>query len=276
MIRKLMAMALLLWCATANALDRAPDQTNDLASLQNGAKLFINYCLNCHSASAMRYNKLQEIGLTEQQIRDNLLFTGEKLGDAMTIAMTPEEAKKWFGVTPPDLSLMARAKSTTGGPSGADYLYTYLRTFYRDTSRPSGWNNLVFPGTAMPHALWQRQGPRELTLVKQREVTASDGSKRWEKVTTLYDAQGYSTSKAEPLAHFSGQEGPPEAKFRVLEPSREAAYDRDIADLTAFMTWMAEPVQRSRIRLGWGVLIFLGLFLVVSWRLNAAYWKHVR
>lgn len=283
MIKKLMgAVALMLSCTATYAaeagfpLDRAPNLVNDLASLQNGAKLFVNYCLNCHSANAMRYNKLQEIGLTDKQIQDSLLFSGEKVGDLMTIAMTPKEGKKWFGTNPPDLSVIARAKSVNAGPSGSDYIYTYLRTFYRDTERATGWNNLVFPNAAMPHVLWQRQGPRELTLVSMHQAEASDGTKSWERVTTLYDAQGYSTTKAEPVAHFSGHAGPPEAKFKALDPSRVAAYDRDVADLTAFMTWMAEPVQRFRVQLGVGVMIFLGLFLVVAWRLNAAYWKHVR
>jgi len=131
MIKKLLgAFALMLTCTTAMAaeggypLERAPDRLNDVASLQNGAKLFVNYCLNCHSANAMRYNALAEIGLTDQQIRDSLLFTGEKVGDLMQVAMKPADAKKWFGAAPPDLSVMARAQSVNAGPSGADYIYT--------------------------------------------------------------------------------------------------------------------------------------------------------
>ncbi|OZI47206.1 cytochrome c1 [Bordetella genomosp. 5] len=282
MIKKLIgAVALMLTCTALQAaelgapLDRAPNKVNDLASLQNGAKLFVNYCLNCHSAQSMRYNKLQEIGLTDKQIQDNLLFTGTKVGDLMKVAMTPADAKKWFGTMPPDLSVIARAKSINAGPSGSDYIYTYLRTFYRDTSTATGWNNLVFPNVGMPHALWDRQGPRELTRVVTRSVEGSDGKKSWEKVTTLYDAQGFSTSKVETVAGH-GHAAHPEARFKALNPAQAAAYDRDVADLTAFMTWMSEPVQRFRVQLGVGVLIFLGLFLVVAWRLNASYWKHVR
>lgn len=279
MIKKLIGAATLLLACIAPThaseggypLEQAPYRINDLAALQNGAKLFVNYCLNCHSANAMRYNKLAEIGLTDEQIRDNLMFTGEKVGDLMHIAMTPADAKRWFGTTPPDLSVIARAKSINAGPTGADYIYTYLRTFYRDTSKATGWNNLVFPNVGMPHVLWERQGPRELTTVAMHQ---SEG-KGWERVTTVYDAQGYSTVKTEPVADYHGH-GSVETRFKALNPAQAAAYDRDVADLTAFMAWMAEPVQQFRKQLGVWVLLFLGLFLVVAWRLNASYWKHVR
>ncbi|WP_459616431.1 cytochrome c1 [Bordetella sp. 2513F-2] len=281
MMKKLIgAVALLLSCTAVQAaesgypLDEAPHRINDLAALQNGAKLFVNHCLNCHSANAMRYNKLAEIGLTDDQIRDHLLFTGEKVGDMMHIAMKPADAKRWFGTTPPDLSVIARAKSINAGPSGADYIYTYLRTFYRDTSKATGWNNLVFPNVGMPHVLWEQQGPRELTTVALHEVE-KDGAKSWERVTTTYDAQGYATVQTEPVANYHGH-GSVEHRFKALAPAQAAAYDRDMADLTAFMSWMAEPVQQFRQQLGVWVLLFLGLFLFVAWRLNAAYWKHVR
>lgn len=142
-------------------LDSAPNKVGDVAALQHGAKLFINYCLNCHSASYMRYNRLHDIGLSDQQIKDNLLFTADKVGEPMTIAMRRADAKQWFGVAPPDLSVVARSRTSEAG-SGADWLYTYLRSFYRDDSRPSGWNNLVFANVAMPHALWQLQGEQVL------------------------------------------------------------------------------------------------------------------
>ncbi|MVW72670.1 MULTISPECIES: cytochrome c1 [unclassified Bordetella] len=278
MIKKLIgAAALLFACTGAYAaeggypLDTAPNRVNDLAALQNGAKLFVNYCLNCHSASSMRYNKLTEIGLTDEQIRENLLFTGEKVGDLMTIAMTPADAKKWFGTIPPDLSIIARAKSINAGPTGADYIYTYMRTFYRDTSKATGWNNLVFPNVGMPHVFWQLQGPRELTTVAMHE--AQDGS--WERVTTTYDDQGYAQVKTEPVANFHGH-ATLEAKFKALDPTKVASFDNGVADLTAFLSWMAEPHQLYRKQLGVWVLLFLGLFLVVAWRLNASYWKHVR
>lgn len=283
MIKKLIgAAALMLACVATLAaeggypLDKALYRVNDMASLQNGAKLFVNYCLNCHSASSMRYNKLKDIGLTDPQIKQNLQFTGDKVGDMMTVAMTPQDAKQWFGATPPDLSVIARAKSTNVGPSGSDYLYTYLRAFYRDTSRATGWNNLVFPAVGMPHVLWQRQGPREWTTVAMREVESKDGAPTtWERVTTVYDAQGFSTIKADPVANYPGQAAF-EAKFKAADPVQAATYDNDVADLTAFLSWMAEPVQTFRVRLGAGVVLFLLLFFLVMWRLNAAYWKHVR
>jgi ubiquinol-cytochrome c reductase cytochrome c1 subunit len=279
MIKQLIAAAALALAGLAPAhaseggfpLDRAPNRINNLAALQNGAKLFVNYCLNCHSANSMRYNKLTEIGLTEDQIRDNLLFTGDKVGDLMRVAMTPADAKKWLGIAPPDLSVIARAKSVNAGPSGADYIYTYLRTFYRDASRPTGWNNLVFPSAGMPHALWDRQGPRELTTVAMQ--AGEKGA--WSRVTTVYDAQGIASVKTEPVAQYHGHASV-DARFKALDPARSAAFDSEAADLTAFMTWMAEPVQQYRARLGVWVLLFLGLFLVIAWRMNAAYWKHVR
>ena len=126
------------------AWDKAPNRTNDLASLQNGAKLFVNYCLNCHSAAFMRYNRLQDIGISEQQIKDNLLFTTDKVGETMKANIDPRQAKEWFGAMPPDLTLVARSRAGHGG-TGADYLYTYLRTYYRDDTKATGWNNLAFP-----------------------------------------------------------------------------------------------------------------------------------
>jgi len=142
------------------AWDKAPNNTNDLPSLQNGAKLFVNYCLNCHSAAYMRYNRLKDIGLTEQQIKDNLLFATDKVGETMKSSIDPKQAKDWFGANPPDLTVIARSRSGAQG-SGADYLYTYLRTYYRDDTKPTGWNNLAYPGVAMPHVLWEMQGSRE-------------------------------------------------------------------------------------------------------------------
>jgi ubiquinol-cytochrome c reductase cytochrome c1 subunit len=138
-------------------LDHAPDKRTDNAALQNGARIFVNYCLNCHSASYMRYNRLQDIGLSEAQIKDNLMFTADKVGEPMRIAMTRDDAKAWFGAAPPDLTIVARSRASEFG-SGPDWLYTYLRSFYRDEARPTGWNNTVFENVGMPHALWELQG----------------------------------------------------------------------------------------------------------------------
>jgi ubiquinol-cytochrome c reductase cytochrome c1 subunit len=228
-------------------LDRAPDHSRDLSALQNGARLFVNYCLNCHSASAMRYNRLQDIGLSEQQIRDNLLFTSDKVGDLMKVSMQAKDGKEWFGAAPPDLSLIARSKSSGAGP-GTDWLYTYLRTFYKDDTRPIGWNNMVFPNVGMPHALWELQGIREAKFVDEKDPH----------------------DPAKTVHKFAGFEQVKPGKMTPLE------YDTAMADLVSFMSWMAEPVQNKRRQLGVWVLLFMGVFVVLAWRLNASYWKEVK
>jgi ubiquinol-cytochrome c reductase cytochrome c1 subunit len=140
-------------------LDKWPGSVSDKAALQNGAKLFVNYCMNCHGASFMRYQNLMDLGLTEQQVKDNLMFTSDKIGGLMAVAARSDEQKKWFGATPPDLTIVARARGELGNAgAGADWLYTYLRTFYRDPNRPTGWNNVVFENVGMPNPLWQLQG----------------------------------------------------------------------------------------------------------------------
>jgi ubiquinol-cytochrome c reductase cytochrome c1 subunit len=160
----LAAPALALAAEAGYPLDHAPIEPRDLVSLQAGARTFVNYCLGCHGAQYMRYNRLADIGLTEAQIRDNLMFSAEKVGETMKIAMTVKDGKAWFGVPPPDLSVIARSR-------GPDWIYTYLRTFYRDDKTASGWNNKVFPNAAMPHALWKLQG--ELSTV-QYDATVRD------------------------------------------------------------------------------------------------------
>jgi ubiquinol-cytochrome c reductase cytochrome c1 subunit len=158
----------LAWAAEGFLLDRSPHEPADIVSLQSGARLYVNYCLGCHSVQYMRYNRLTEIGLTEQQIKDNLLFTGEKVGDMMKVPMSAQ-AKQWFGVAPPDLSVVARSR-------GADWLYTYLRSFYRDPGTATGWNNVVFENVGMPHALWRLQGERGYDARKNRFTEISKGS----------------------------------------------------------------------------------------------------
>lgn len=144
-------------------LDKWPGSVSDKAALQNGAKLFVNYCLNCHGASYMRYKNLVDLGLTEQQVKDNLMFTSDKIGGLMAVAARAEEQKQWFGATPPDLTIIARARGEAGNAgAGADWLYTYLRSFYRDEDRPTGWNNVVFENVGMPHVLYGLQGQQVL------------------------------------------------------------------------------------------------------------------
>ncbi len=144
-------------------LDKWPGSVSDKAAVQNGAKLFVNYCLNCHGASYMRYKNLMDLGLTEQQVKDNLMFTSDKIGGLMAVAARADEQKLWFGATPPDLTIIARARGDAGAPkAGADWLYTYLRSFYRDENRPTGWNNVIFENVGMPHVLYGLQGQQVL------------------------------------------------------------------------------------------------------------------
>lgn len=227
------------------AWDKAPNKTNDMAALQNGARIFVNNCLNCHSAAFMRFNRLKDIGLTDQQIKDNLLFTTEKVGETMKISMDPKNAKDWFGGVPPDLTLVARSRSAFGQGSGADYLYTYLRTYYRDDTKATGWNNLAYPNVAMPHVLWEMQGERKPIFdeVEQHGHKVSV-FKRWEQV-----------------------------KPGTMTPLQ---YDQAMGDLVGYLQWMAEPAQNNRVRIGVWVLLFLLIFTFVAWRLNAAFWKDVK
>lgn len=197
----LFAPAMVMAAGAELHLDKAPVST-DPAALQHGAKLFVNYCLNCHSASFVRYNRMEEIGLTEQAIRDNLLFTGDKTGDLMKVALRRDEGKAWFGAPPPDLTLVARARSSEFG-SGADWLYTYLRQFHRDPNRPTGWNNVVFPNVGMPHVLWELQGDQvakegehgtTLELVKPGKLSAQEYDK------AVADLVSFMVWMAEPIA----------------------------------------------------------------------------
>jgi ubiquinol-cytochrome c reductase cytochrome c1 subunit len=165
----LLAPGMLLAAEAGYRLDRSPHDPHDLVSLQTGARLYVNYCLGCHGAQYMRYNRLTELGLTEEQIKDNLLFTAEKVGETMKIPLEPKLGKQWFGVAPPDLSVVARSR-------GADWLYTYLRTFYRDPKTVTGWNNAVFENVAMPHALWTLQGERGYDREKHAFTQISKGS----------------------------------------------------------------------------------------------------
>ena len=242
-LKRLAAVALLAPTLALSAgaelhLDKAPVSTEP-AALQNGAKFFVNYCLNCHSASFARYNTLEQIGLTEEQIRDSLMFTGERVGDLMKIAMRPAESKVWFGVTPPDLTLVARQRASEFG-SGADWLYTYLRQFYRDPQRPSGWNNVVFENVGMPHVLWELQGDQVANVTENGDGTKS-------------------------------------VKLELAKPGKLSAeeYDKSIADLVSFLVWMGEPVADRRKSIGVIVLIFLAGLFVLSYALKKNYWKDI-
>lgn len=244
----LMSMGLVAVAQAAGggiAWDKAPNKLNDPAALQNGAKIFVNYCLNCHSAAFMRFNRLKDIGLTDQQIKDNLLFTTEKVGETMKASIDPRQAKEWFGANPPDLTLMARSRSAVGKGSGADYLYTYLRTYYPDPSKASGWNNLAFPNVGMPHVLWELQGDR----------------------TPIYES-----------VQEHGHEVQVLKGWKQVRPGTMTAveYDHAVADLVNYLQWMAEPAQGTRVRVGVWVMLFLCVLTFFAWRLNAAFWKDVK
>ena len=182
-------------------LDKAPDKANDLPALQHGAKIFVNYCLNCHSASYLRYNRLADIGLTEDQIRGSLLFTADKVGEPMTIAMQRADAKTWFGAPPPDLTVIARARASEFG-SGSDWLYTYLRGFYRDETRPTGWNNVVFANVGMPHVLWELQGEQVMGADHKLQLVKPGTLKPEEYDASVADLVGFINWMAEPMAEF--------------------------------------------------------------------------
>lgn len=207
-------------------LDKAPVDASNHESLQRGARTFVNYCLNCHSANYMRYNRLLEIGLTEKQIKDNLLLAGDKVGDTMKVAMNKKDATKWLGAAPPDLSVEVRAR-------GADWVYTYMRGFYRDSTRPTGWNNTVFDKVGMPHVLYELQGEQALN-------------------------------------HETHE-------LKLVKPGRLSIeeYDNLVGDLTNFMAYMAEPAKQQRNQLGWFVLLFLSVLLVLTYKLKKAYWKDI-
>ena len=196
----LLLAPLLAWASGPEThLDRVPDKSGDVAALQHGAKLFVNYCLNCHSASYMRYNRLRDLELSEQDIRDNLMFTAEKIGEPMTIAMRRADAKQWFGVAPPDLTVIARARTSDAG-SGGDWLYTYLRGFYRDDARPSGWNNLVFPNVGMPHVLWELQGEQVMGADHQLKLAVAGTLKPEQYDAAVADLVAYLQYMGEPVA----------------------------------------------------------------------------
>ena len=220
-------------------LDSAPINLKDTASLQRGAKTFVNYCLNCHNAQFMRYSHLTQIGLTEQQIKENLMFTTTRFGDTMISALDPADAKDWFGGVPPDLTLAARVR-------GSDWLYTYLRGFYRDDASSTGWNNTVFKNVAMPHVLHDLQGTQ--TMVQMGERHGHDG--KTEPVMKLAMDRAGSMSTAE--------------------------YDRYIADLVNYMTYMAEPVRTQRTQLGVLALFFLVIAFFITLWLKNEYWKDVK
>ena len=236
----LLVVPALAWASTAKLrLETAPINLNDKMSLQRGAQIFVNHCLNCHSAASMRYSRLTDLGLTEAQIRDNLLLAGEKVGEPMTTSLDPKDAKAFFGVVPPDLSLIARSRHP-------DWLYTYFKSFYKDPSTKTGWNNTVYPNVAMPHVLWEYQGDQRLTVSQRMDPNTGD------KIETR--------------------------KLVIDRPGtlRPVEYDQYLADLVNFLAYTAEPSQASRKLWGILALFFLTGFFVLALMLKKEFWKDVR
>lgn len=245
-MRKLIiASILLLAPALASAsgggahLEAANIDLADQASLQNGAKYFVNYCMGCHSLQYMRYNRMAEdLGIDEVDLRQNLILTGAKPGDLMTNSMRPQDGEQWFGTAVPDLTLVTRWR-------GTDWVYTYLKSFYTDPERPYGVNNLVFPDVGMPHVLSGLQGVQDPVI----EEHTSEGGETVQRVTGIAPAVGGSMSAAE--------------------------YDAAVRDLTAFLAYAGEPMKLERQTLGIYVLLFLGLFFILAYALKKEYWKDV-
>ena len=221
-------------------LQEANADVSNLASLQRGARNFVNYCMGCHSAKYMRFSQLAtDLALTEDDVQANLMFVGSRIYDTMDTAMPAEKARQWFGNAPPDLSLIVRSR-------GADYVYTFLRSFYEDPARPTGVNNAVLPGTAMPHVLAALQG---LQRPHFEEEVDADG-KKFQRLTGL-----------EP-----GVPGEMPA----------ATYDSFVRDTVAFLEYVAEPAKAKRLSLGIWVILFLLMFTAFCWFLYKEYWKDVK
>jgi len=220
-------------------LQNANVDLSNRVGLQNGAKLFINYCVSCHSASFMRYNRIAaDLGIPEDKMKRSMMFATDKIGDTMTVAMRPQDAEKWFGIPPPDLSVIARAR-------GADWLYSFLQGFYADPTRPTGVNNPYLPGVSMPHVLWELQGT-------QRPIYETKTDENGRNVQVLVGLE----------ADRPGVQS--EFEFKTA-----------MRDLVSFLVYLGEPAKLVRYRLGVVVLLFLSVLLVAVYLMKREYWKDV-
>ena len=218
---------------------------SDRKSLQRGARTFVNYCLSCHSAAFMRYNRLgRDLHVSESVLKENFMFGTDKTGDTMTVALNRQEAEQYFGIAPPDLSVTARSR-------GANWLYTYLMTFYRDPSRPTGVNNLAFPDTAMPHVLWELQGWQEPVY---KEQVREDG-----KIIRVIDS----------VEVVTGPPGKP-------APYQDESYEETVGDLVNFMVYLGEPIKLKRKTIGTWTIVYLLVLLVIVYLLKREYWRDVK
>ena len=227
--------------STTPALKDAKVNLSDKASLQRGAAAYRDYCFSCHGLSAVRYNQLTKIGLSEDNIKQYMLTTTTKPGDMMTIGMTAADAKKWFGVTPPDLSLITSAK-------GEDYVFSYLNGFYKDETRVTGWNNLYFPNVGMPHALWEEQGIRVPTY--EDKPDPADHTKMIPTITGFVKA--------------------------TAGKKDEAEYEQMTRDITNFLYWAAEPDRSSRHMIGYFMMTLLFVLAFLARKLSKNYWKDIK
>ena len=229
------------WAAASGVkLDSANIDLNDVESLRRGARYFANYCFNCHSIQFMRYSRIaKDLEIAEDEVANTMLFTGAKIGDAMNIALDKDDAKRWFGVAPPDLSVVSRSR-------GVDWIYTYLRSFYKDESRPWGVNNAVFKDVAMPHVLWELQGLQEAS-------TGSIQSKEGVEHTVI-------------------------TGFKLVEKGKMSPeeFDNAVRDIVAFLAYVGEPTKTQRLSLGRWVLAFLVVYFVIMFFLKKEYWKDVK
>ncbi len=246
-ICKLICVAALLgstasWASSTGPLFEMHVDVHHQKSLQRGAKTFVNYCLSCHAASFSRYNRVAvDLGISEDNMRENMMFTGRKFGDTMTVALTVDQGKEWFGAPPPDLSVKARAR-------GANWIYSYLKSFYVDESAKRGVNNLQFPGTSMPHVLWEYQGLQKLAEKDDHNDAHDDG---------------HGKSHASP--------------FEVEVPGKltPKEYDAMVVDLVNFLVYMGEPAQLKRKGIGVAVLFFLAALGVLVYFMKRDYWKDI-
>jgi ubiquinol-cytochrome c reductase cytochrome c1 subunit len=209
----------------------------DRASLQRGASLYMNYCSGCHSLKYLRYSRMgEDLGLSEDEVMQNLNFTGGKIGDQVQVSLSEEDANKWFGKMPPDLSLIARVR-------GSDWIYTYLKSFYLDESRPLGWNNKLFPNASMPNPLWQMQG---LQHAEYGELDKTTGER-------------------------------PVHGLKITTPGTQTPeqFDQSVRDITTFLEYAGEPAVLKREKLGVWVVLFLAAFTLLAYLLKHEYWKDV-
>jgi len=220
---------------------------NDKASLQRGAALYMNYCSGCHSLNYQRYSRTAaDLGLTDQEMSDNLVFADVKLGETMGTGMNADDATKWLGKAPPDLSVEARTKH-----EGADWIYNYLKSFYVDEARPTGWNNTVFPGASMPNVLWEMQGIQHATTKPMGGEPCEHGEFQGGCIT------GFTIPEA--------QKGSMDAE----------SFDRAARDISAFLAYVGEPAAMQRESLGVWVVLFLAFFTFLAYLLKSEYWRDV-